>query len=150
MKAALLGTLIPLGYILCGLLTARGVLAYYVREDGTYDYRRNDPAPLALFAGVFWPTFILGYGIYCLFKSDWGLSWLLDPKPVRDRKRRSREAAARLVREKTQAATTMARIRARQTAAENDLPWPTMNPFVDDTGTLKHNPVGRPPMMEGK
>ena len=44
MKAALLSTLIPLGYLLGGLLTARVILSYFVKPDGTYD--SIDDAPL--------------------------------------------------------------------------------------------------------
>lgn len=147
MKAALLGTCIPLGYILCGLLTARAILSHYVKPNGTYD--DIDDAPLmATFGGIFWPVVLPGHLIYRMIKRGVGLGWIVDPKSVRDRKRRERERAAKWAQEKAEIAQRQAQARAEDLAKINGLPWPKQNPFIDDTGNVNHNPVGRPPMSE--
>jgi len=64
------------------------------------------------------------------------------PKAWRVAKLKARAAKA----EKVRAA---ARTKAVESAKINGLPWPQQNAFVDDTGTVNHNPVGRPPMLEG-
>lgn len=149
MKTALLATLIPLGYIIGALITARIALSHFADEDGRYN-SYDDHEVLAAIMAILWPPVALGYGIYRLVRHGLGVHWIIDPRSVRDRRARERERAALRAQIIATENARLERLQAQAQAARNGLPWPTMNPFVDDNENVQHNPVGRPPMIEGK
>jgi len=152
MLGNVLAITIPLGYVLGGLLTARGVLAHFVEPDGTYRYTTDDPPFVATMFGIFWPVCLPGYAIYRMVKSGVGVGWIVQPKAVQDRKRRERAAkakyAAEMAKVKAKNAADMAKAlayeaeaKAKRLAEENHLPWPQPNPFIDDTDYHRADPA---------
>lgn len=139
------------GYLTCALIAARITLAHFVREDGTFD-TREAPDIAASFAAIFWPAAAIGYGGYLFGK--YVIVPLALPRAAQDRRARerlatklkteriAREALARRAREIDQEAKAL--------AERHGMSYPSYNPFIDDAGTIQYNPVGRPPMSEGK
>lgn len=152
MEALMTGTLVaifvPLGYVLGGLITARAILGHYIRPNGTFRFEDDAPTK-ATVSGIFWP-YVLAYVTGRWF-SIRCVKWIVMPKAWHDAQRAQRERTARWAREiaaqNADKEAKRAEDKARFLAKLNDLPYPQQG---GDLVTGEFNPLGRPPMCEGK
>jgi len=102
------------GYIGCGLIMARSVLASNIEDDGTFQDEGDSYAEATFFA-IFWPAVVLflivaGFGLYVVRP-------IVMPKAWRVAKLKARAA-------KIEKARVDALTKAVETAKENKLPFP--------------------------